>query len=141
MSRIYHVPEQVIPEVNLELTSCSGRCPEYEVRDGMGHCDDSTHCKAMGGKEIWNYSVKTVEGFPETCPLKVKLPPKGYYWFQEGTSVVVLHEESGSTRFDEEKIIEEIREVRTIIQRNFAPAIMIKRLIVLKEGLELLCAP
>lgn len=67
--KIFHKPEKVIPEENIYLSCCSSKCPNHKCHDGEGYCDEWITCDALGC-EIWNWSVKIVDGFPETCPLK-----------------------------------------------------------------------
>jgi len=69
MKRLYHKPEKIIPEVTKEITSCLN-CPDNEVRDGQGHCDDWSWCIRLN-KEIWNWACKIEDGFPVDCPLKI----------------------------------------------------------------------
>ena len=72
MKKLYHEPAKVIPEVNIELTSCNRMCPHYKTHDGEGHCDDWTTCSKLG-VEIWSWrgdEHKIVDGFPASCPLK-----------------------------------------------------------------------
>jgi hypothetical protein len=52
-------------ELRVEMKRCTIVCPNFENKDGMGHCNDWIWCRAAG-REIISFLVP----FPEFCPLK-----------------------------------------------------------------------